>query len=1102
MLEGARREGPHGRLAKSSGMERLFRTRLSLFVLAAATAVLIPTHTLAASAAPIAATASPVPAPAQSPAPAAPATSAAPAVASPPAAATRPAAPAVPSPSPTATGPFSGLDFRTIGPGFGRIDTVTGVAGNPKVYYAGGLGGLLRSTDAGTTWQEVFEHKPVSSIGAVAVAPSNPAIIYVGTGEPNLRSDIAFGDGVWRSDDGGDSWRHLGLDGTAQIAGILIDPQDPNTVFVAAVGDPYRAGPDRGVYKTTDGGRHWRRVLFTGPTTGASSIVMQPGHPEVLFAGMWQVTRNSHMLVSGGPEGGLFASRDGGDHWTKVTGHGLPSGLTGRIGLAFAPSAPATLYALIESREGVLWRSQDAGATWQMVSRDHRLAQRPFYFSELAVDPTDAQHVYFMSVQLMESRDGGRTAHPMSGTPGGDNHQMWIDPNDSRRLIVGSDQTIMLTQNAGRTWFAPALLVAQAYHVATDDRIPYTVCSEDQDAGAACGPSNDLVNADIEPDDWFAPGGGESGWIVFDRRDDNIIYGSGYEGELTRYDRRTNQAAVISPWPEDTSGWGAASLKYRFQWTAPLATAPWNPRALYFGGNRLFVTYDRGRTWRIISPDLTRNVKAWQRHSGGPITGDNTGPEYYDTIFTVRASPLRAGELWVGTDDGLAWLTLDDGRHWRRVTPRGVGMPPFARIDDIEPSPHDPAVAFMAVENHEAGDRTPYLYATEDYGRTWRSIAGNLPRDSYARVVKEDPVRRNLLYAGTETGLWLSFDGGRAWQQLLDNFPTVPVYDLTVARRFDDLVVATHGRANLILDDLIPLQDFGPAVTEQTAYLFRLRPAYRFASVGEGFTSPGSGENPPYGADVNFYLRRTPPKKAAIKIEIVHHGAIIRTMNVDNAHAGINRVWWDLRYDGTTIVKNVAVEGEAGFTGPLAVPGVYTVRLLVAGRQLDRPVTVLPDPRSSAPAAALQAQLAFLLRIRNDITRIGRAITALRSARDAAARIARKAPAPVTRAVEAFEEQIAQAERALYQPADIEGEDDIREPIHVYEKLNSLAGFAGSADVAPRPADVAELNYLEGEMRTGLAKARLVLTAGTAALNARLLRAGVPSLRLPSGQLP
>jgi hypothetical protein len=645
------------------------------------------------------------------------------------------------------------------------------------------------------------------------------------------------------------------------------------------------------------------------------------------------------------------------------------------------------------------------------------------------------------------------------------------------------------------------VLVSQPYHVAVDDRVPYTVCSEDQDTGAACGPSYDLINGDIEPVDWFGPGGGESGWIVFDRADDNIIYGSGYEGGLTRFDRRTNQAANISPWPEDTSGWGAAALKYRFQWTAPLSTASWNPKALYFGGNRLFVTYDRGRTWSTISPDLTRNDKSWQQHSGGPITGDNTGPEYYDTIFTIAASPVRNGELWVGTDDGLAWLTTDNGAHWSQVTPHGLGMPQFGRVNYIDPSPFDPAVAYMAVEDHERGNRAPYLFATSDFGRTWHAITSNLPATSYARMIKEDPVRRGLLYAGTETGLWFSFDNGGVWQQWHDNLPTAPVYDFAVQPRFDDLVVSTHGRANWIFDDLRPLQEYGPAVTAHNAYLFTIRPAYRFSSVGQtSLTTPGSGDNPDYGADVNFFLQRAPAKKATVKLTVSYGSRIIRTMKLTGLQSGVNRVWWDLRYDGTTKVKDAAVEGTGGFDGPVAVPGRYTVRLSAAGTDLSRTVDILPDPRAQTTLSALKAQLTFLLRIRDDLTRIGVRIDKLRDARTQAdtqktAATARHAD-DAAAAIATFDSAAAGALNGLYQPADLAGEDDIRDPIHVYEKLNSLAGFANSADVAPRPADVVELQTLEDQMHTGVGRADKVLSQGLATLNSLLTKNGLRAVKV------
>jgi photosystem II stability/assembly factor-like uncharacterized protein len=961
------------------------------------------------------------------------------------------------APAPAAD-PFAALTFRSIGPNSGRLDAAAGVPGDPSVYYVAGLGGLFKSTNGGASYSSVFDEPDVSSVGAIAVAPSNPSVVYVGTGEPNIRNDIEPGDGVWRSDDAGKTWVHVGLEGTAHIAQIAIDPHDANVVYVAAEGRIYANNADRGIYKTTDGGKTWQHVLAIDDTTGASAVAIDPANPNTVLAGAWTIWRRPWTMNSGGPNDGLYMSHDAGAHWTRLEGHGLPGGLMGRIGLAYAPSQPARIYALIESQDGVLYRSDDGGATWQSINTSHEIWQRPFYFFELTVDPHNADHVFFPSVSFYETVDGGKTVKRANGL--GDNHQVWIDPENSSRMIMAADGGAGVSLDGGKTWIYAQIPISQVYHLDTDDRNPYTVCVEIQDSGSACGPSNSKIGG-ILPGNWYATFGGESGWTLFDPANPNYIYGSGYTGALTRFDRHTHQALSIAPWPEDVIGWAARDERYRFQWTAPIAVSKLEPRALYFGGNVLFKSEDEGLHWHVISPDLTRNDKSKQGPTGGPISHDATSVETYDTIFTIAESPLRRGELWVGTDDGLVWLTRDDGKHWENLTAHIPEMPEWARVISLTPSWFDPASAYLAVDTHLLGVRAPYLWVTHDYGAHWRSIAGTLTNASYALVLKEDPLRRGMLYLGTGTGLYVSYDDGSTWRQLHNGLPTVPVYDLMVQRQFDDLVVGTHGGGVYIMDDIRALQDDRPEVTSKALALYPARTAYRYG-IGK-FTyeqENQSGDDPPDGAIVDFWLRDAPAKDEKVAVRIYEGSHLIRTIDVKKPVAGVNRVVWNLRYEGFKAVTDSDPWAGGGFTGPLAVPGAYRVAVSAGAQSATGSVRIAEDPSLHVSDAALREQFEFQMRIHNDLRLIGDEIDALRTAK--------KAHPDRAAAIEA-------ALDGLFQPLATQGEDVLRYPVHVYEQLSSLSTYAESVDAAPTEADHSVLVHLESEMRSALDRARAVL---------------------------
>ncbi len=989
--------------------------------------------------------------------------------------------------------PFAKLEFRSIGPTTGRIDAVAGIPGNSRTYYAGGLGGLWLTTDGGVSWEPIFDKQPVTSIGAIAVAASNPKIVYVGTGEPNIRNDIAFGDGVWRSDDGGKTWRHLGLDGTAQIAQIAVDPRNPDIAYVAAVGDPFAPGPDRGIYVTRDGGRHWTRALYGGPTTGASTVAIAPGNPSYVIAGTWTVQRRPWMLTSGGPADGVFASHDAGAHWTRLSGNGLPGGLMGRIAVRFAPSDPRHVYAMIESKRGVFWSSDDGGVHWRLVSDRHQLDQRPYYFTQFTVDPRSSKHIFFMSIVPSESFDGGKTIKRMH-TEGYDHHQMWIDPIYGNRAIIAADAGVRLSLDGGKTWRDPQLIVSQPYHIAADDEIPYTICGEFQDPGAVCAPSLSFSGA-ITPDQWFSPNSGESGWIVFSPANANVIYGTGYQEAVIRYDRTSMQTRLISPWPDTYTGTGADAYKYRGAWVAPVAVSPLEPNALYFGAQMLLRTEDGGSTWTALSPDLTRNDKSKQVASGRPITVDNAGTEVYDTISSIAPSQTVKGEIWVGTDDGLAWLTRDGGTHWSNVTAGLSGLPQWARIENIDPSRSADGTAYLAAENHKLGDRTPYLYVTHDFGAHWSSIVSNLPRDSYVRMVREDPKRAGLLFAGTETALWYSLDAGLQWNSLQNNLAHAPIYDFVVQPRFNDLVVATHGRGVWILDDIGVLQNWNAQITSEHAHLFTPRDAYRWnSSRGTWATNEGAGSNPPGDAVVTFYLGVLPPKKTPAKIEILDGSTIVRTITIDHPIVGVNRVWWDLNYDTVPLVADYHAQ-SSGFTGPQALPGPYVVRLIDGGTQLDAPLRVLADPRTPATLAEMRATFDLTMQLRAEFSRVGKEISALRALQAALQKSAKTARASDTRqAIDQMQQTTAAALTALYITEAQNSEDTLRTPPRLYERIASLAASLGFSDYPPTKGQRDLAVSIQAELAQALAADDQLFGARLQSLNTMLQHDRLPPI--------
>ena len=775
------------------------------------------------------------------------------------------------------------ISFREIGPAIsgGRVTAVAGVPGSPGVYYVGAAdGGIFRTGNGGITWKALFQYQSVASIGALAVDPVNPNIVWAGTGEANIRNDVSFGDGIYKSTDSGAHWKRMGLDNSFSISAIAIDPHHPDTVLVAAMGSPWADSEDRGVYRTTDGGATWQKVLYIGPGIGISDLAMDPKNPQILFAAGYRFRRTPWNYSDGGPEDAIYRSIDGGTTWQRLSGHGLPEQPVARIGLAIAASAPNVVYAVMGSNAGVLWRSGDSGDHWSLVSKDQEVDARPFYFSHIAVDPRDPNHVFAISNNLEESNDGGKTFSPIAKQIHVDHHAMWIDPAGSGRIIEGNDGGVALSRDNGAHWaFVHNIAIGQFYHVATSGDPLYLVCGGLQDNSAWCGPGRSKNPSGILDRDWFALNGGDGMYAIPAADNPNLIYNSTQNGVFLMFDRASLQDHDMEPYPRDVTGQGVADLPYRWAWNSAFAVSPQNPRVLYAGANVLFRSEDRGRTWKAISPDLTRNDKAKQQSSGGPVIKDNSGAEFYDALISIAPSPKDPRVVWVGADDGEVQLTRDGGATWRNVTVNIPNLPPWGRIESIDLSSDDAGEALIAVDRHFSGDFKPYLFRTTDYGATWQSISGNLPQ-VYAHVVRRDLHNPQLYYAGLENGLYVSWDAGQHWYLFGLGLPHAAVYDLALNARDNDLVVATHGRSVWILDDLTPFQQFTPQVAQETAHLFRPQAALRFwpwssiESLGDGAFY---GKNPPYGALLSYYLAKEVKDPGELVISDAD-GHVVRTL--------------------------------------------------------------------------------------------------------------------------------------------------------------------------------------------------------------------------------
>lgn len=985
---------------------------------------------------------------------------------------------------------FKGMKYRLIGPfRGGRSLTAAGIPGDPTTYYFGATGGgVWKSTDGAMTWSPIFDKEGSGDIGSLAVANSDHNIIYVGTGEACIRGDISQGDGVYKSLDAGKTWKNVGLRDTRAIGKVIINPGNPEIAFVAALGHPYGPNAERGIFRTTDGGKSWEKVLYKDENTGGVDVAFDPHNPHILFAALWQARRSSWNMTDGGPGSGLYRSGDGGTTWKRLEEHGLPKGPYGRIGIAVAANSDR-VYALIEAKnpDGGLYRSDDGGETWDFVNPSHSLWQRPWYYMHIFADPADENVVYVMDVDSFKSTDGGHLFNKIK-VPHGDNHGLWIDPRDTRRMIASNDGGVTVTLDGGKNWTREDNQpTAQFYHVITDDATPYRVYGAQQDSGTVAIASRSDEGV-IDRSDWYDVGGGEAGYIAPYPGDPNIVYAADYQGNITRFDKHIGQVKSITEFPELSDAYGAAILEHRFQWTAPVLISPNDPNTLYHGGERLFKTTDGGAHWQAISPDLTRNDKSKQQPSGGDITRDDTGTEYYDTIFAVAESTLAKGLIWVGTDDGLIQITRDEGKTWTNVTPKD--MPEWSRVSQIDASRHDAGTAYVAVDRHQNDDLQPYIYKTGDYGKTWTKLVNGIPEGSFVRAVREDPKKRGLLYAGTENGIYVSFNDGVDWRSLKLNLPTTPVHDLIV--KDNDLVVATHGRAFWILDDVSPLRQFNDDVAKKSVFLYTPSPAYRIqagaGAGGEHHTSERVGQNPPAGAVLHFYLKDEPKEGSETKLEILDaSGKTIRkysSLEVEpldepadpddkkpekeiKPEAGLNRFVWDLRYEEAHRVPGYYLwEYGGGARGPVAAPGAYQVRLTVGTESQVEPFEVKLDPRVKVSQTDLAQQFDMLMQLQQELNGVYDAVNQIQDVHSQVAGLKRRLPEnastkPIATSAEDIEKKLTGLRDEFINLTISANEDSLAYPPQIDAKLAFLAMDISSADSAPTAAEQFEFEKLK-----------------------------------------
>jgi hypothetical protein len=1012
---------------------------------------------------------------------------------------------------------LKGMRWRNIGPfRGGRSIAVTGIIGQPYVYYFGAVGGgVWKTLDGGNNWFPVSDSTfKASSIGAIAAAPSDPNVIYAGTGETDIRGNISYGDGMYKSSDAGKTWKHIGLLKANTIGAIQVHPTNPNFVYVAAMGNIFGPNPERGVFKSSDGGATWKHVLAKNDSTGAVDLKIDPNNPSVLYATLWQAYRNHHSMSSGGPGSGMYKSTDAGETWKEISRNpGLPKGLLGKIGITVSPVNSDRLYAMIENKDnGGLYRSDDAGETWQLINGGAFLKQRPWYYMNLAADPKNENGLIVLNVDAWKSFDGGKTFTEIN-VHHGDTHDIWFNPSNSDNFIIGDDGGAEVTFNGGLTFTEIDIPTAQFYHVHTDNDFPYNVYGAQQDNSTVRIASR-TGGYTISDKDWWPVAGGESGYVVHDPLNSDITVGGSYDGFLNVYNQKTGERNLINVYPEFYMGHGSDNREYRFQWTFPILFSPHDPKTLYVTSQYVHKSTDYGHSWEKISPDLTRHEPATMGASGGPISKDNTGVETYATIFAFEESTLEKGVFYAGSDDGLVHLSKDGGKNWTNITPSASLLPEFSMVSIIEVSPHDPATVYLAATRYKLNDFKPYLLKSTDYGKTWKTITAGIPADQFTRVIREDPNQKDLLYAGTEQGIWVSFNGGLSWQSLQLNLPTTPIHDLVVQKREKDIVVATHGRSFWILDDISPLYQLSSTVAQSDAFLFKPSHAYRMSGGNTTQAIPTAGENAPNGVVIRYFLKSTPRDELKMHFLTASGDSIITFSSIKNkkgepvkvvkdfytdetvnrpgtlpTQPGTNTFVWDLHYPDATQVEGTNIMWSGSVIGPKAVPGNYQVHLY-QGKTLvgKEEFVILKDPRLPTTDADFKAQFDLAKKINEKLSETHKGINQIRSIRkqinefmlsvkdSTASKRLKELSKPML-------DEFDKIENALMQPKSKAGQDPLNFPIQLNDKLAGVKTVVLSGETKPTKSSYEAYQNLSKKIDDQLGKLAEIVNRDVPAFN-------------------
>ncbi|WP_242015593.1 VPS10 domain-containing protein [Robertkochia marina] len=980
---------------------------------------------------------------------------------------------------------YSSLDYRLVGPfRGGRSAAVTGVPGKPNLYYFGAAGGgIWKTEDGGRSWENISDGFFGGSIGAITVARGDHNVIYAGGGEKTVRGNVSSGYGIWKSVDAGKTWSKAGLDKSRHVPRIVVHPEDHNTVYAAVLGNIYKPTQDRGVYKSTDGGKTWKKTLFANDMAGAVDLIMDPNNPRILYASTWRVQRTPYSLSSGGEGSSLWKSTDSGETWKEIsTNEGFAEGTLGIIGVTVSPVNSNRVWAIVENKEnGGVYRSEDGGETWDHINDSRSLRQRAWYYSRIYADTQDEDVVYVMNVSYHKSKDGGKTFSG-SNAPHGDHHDLWIAPEDPQRMIIGDDGGAQVSYDGGDTWSTyHNQPTSQFYRVTTDNHFPYRIYAAQQD-NSTIRIAHRTEDGSISEDDWESTAGGESAHIAVDPENDDVVYGGSYGGFLTRVNHETGSTRAVNVWPDNPMGYGAEGMKYRFQWNFPILFSKHNPDRLYTFSNHVHVTENEGQSWEVISPDLTRNDPEKLKSSGGPITQDNTGVEYYCTIFAANESPLKEGLLWVGSDDGLVHVSRDGGQNWEDVTPKQA--PKWLMINSIEPSPFDEAVCYVAGTLYKEGDFQPYLYKTTNYGKSWETITDGINGEHFTRVLRADPNRKGLLYAGTETGMYISFNDGKNWTPFQLNLPVVPITDLAI--KDNSLIVATQGRSLWMIDDLTVLHQLNKDLEGKEAVLYKPRDSYRLGGRG-GRESNSAGTNMPNGVITHFYLKSFDAKKDSVSLTFLEKaGDTIKTYStfhkenkLKDLKAGGNTFVWDTRYEGAEKLKGMIL-WWASLEGAKAVPGEYRVVLNVNGKEQEQALTILPDPRSEVTVAQMQEQFEFVEEVNATVDEAHQTIKKIRKINEQLDTFVNRygdmeEVSDLVEKAKGMKEKLGEVEKALYQTQNRSNQDPLNFPIRLTNKLAHLNSLVTIDDFPPTAQDIAVKDELSVKIREELKKFNAVV---------------------------